>query len=244
MNTAKPSPLPYRGPPSAREQELNSYMYGVQPMRDRIAPIALLIVGYLLYLSFYITRYHVGLSGASAVSVAFAVIVAVEAAALIGLAYFAAGMFDIGFGRLGTAALKFAGAAAFCDGLAQHILWRFPSGGSPRGVMGRGSGGTFLVSFIFFIMFFTYLFELKLQDVGGFVALIGIGYLLFRFILLLNVARLTIVVNGVPITLVGRPTPAWMVTRRPVARPPPAQPAAPPPPPASPSAPGSSGNGG
>jgi hypothetical protein len=232
MNTAKPSPLPYRSPPSEREQELDSYMFGVDPMRDRIVPIVLIVIGYLLYLGFYMARYRLGPSGASGVSVAFAAIVVAETFALIGLAHLASGMFDIGFGRVGTAALKFAGAAAFCDGLGQHILARFPSAGSPRGVMGRGSGGTFAVSFICFIIFFTYLFELKLQEAGGFVALIGICYTTFRFILILNVARLTIVVNGVPIALVGRPMPAWMANPRMVARPRP-----PPPSPPSPTAP-------
>jgi hypothetical protein len=248
MNTAKPSPLPYRSPPSARERELDSYMYRVQPMRDRIIPIALLVIGYLLYLSFYVRRYRVGLSGASAVSVAFAVIVLAEALALAALAFVAADMFDIGFGRFGVALLKFAAAAAFCDGLGQHITWRYASPNSPRGIFYGQSRSNYALNFLFFTLLFAYLFELKLQEAGGFAALIGICYTFFRVILILNITRLTIIVGGVPIALVGQPMPSWMANPRMVARPrppppSPPSPAAPTAPPAGPSAPGGNNGG-
>jgi hypothetical protein len=218
-------------------------MYLVDPMRDRIVPIALLTLGALLYIRFYVLRYHLGLLGVSQISVAFGVIVMIETAALVAVAFLAAVMFEISFGRIGLAILKFAAVVSLCDGLAVCVHWRVSSPASPRGMIGGGQTASFAISFVVFIFLFAYLFQLNVRDSGGFVTLLGMLYTLFRFILVLNVTRLVIVVGGrVPITLVGPPPPAWMVNvQRGRPRPPPPPPIAPAvPPPVAPTAPGPS----
>jgi hypothetical protein len=221
--------IEYRRPPSpptARERELDAYARDLQPVRDWIVPIVLLIIGLAAYVAWYVNRYHLGLAGAGIVSSAFVLFVTFETAILLVLAYGGAWIFDITFGRLDTAALKFAAIVAISEGIGIYLRMRVGyNSSSPRGVMGVASRPSIVVEFLVLLVLVPWFFNLKFSDARGFVAMVAILYTVAHMILVVNLSRVVINVGGVPITIVGSPQAAPARATR--ARPPP--PAAAPP---------------
>jgi hypothetical protein len=188
-------------------------------------PIVLLIIGLASYVAWYVNRYHLDLAGAGVVSSAFVLFVAFETAILLVLAYGGAWIFDITFGRLDTAALKFAGIVAISEGVGIYLRMRVGyNSSSPRGGMGVASRPSIVVGFLVLLLLLPWFFNLKFSDARGFVAMVALLYTVAHVILVVNLSQWRIVVRGVPITIVGAPAPTARTTR---ARPPP--PAAAPP---------------
>jgi hypothetical protein len=219
----RPRTIEYRRPPSpptARQRELEAYARDLQPVRDWIVPIILVVIGLALYVRWYVTRYHLGLAGAGVVSSAFVLLVAFETAILLVLAYGGAWIFDITFGRLDTAALKFAGIVAISEGVGIYLRMRVGyNSTSPRGVMGVDSRPSIVLGFLVLLVLLPWFFNLKFSDARGFVAMVAILYTLAHLILVMNLSRLVIHVRGVPITIVGAPAATPPRTTR--VRPPP-----------------------
>lgn len=119
--TAAAPTLGYQRGPTQKEKELNSRETFIDMKRDIYAPSFLLVLGFALAVG-----YHILGSGnstqAAATGLAYvSVLTAVKAFMLMVFAFFMAGPLGVSFGGVGTAALKLAALAVFCDGVTAWV---------------------------------------------------------------------------------------------------------------------------
>jgi hypothetical protein len=136
------APLGYQRGPTRKEVERSDAVIDVK--RDIHAPVALLIVGFALYVAYYAIRYDLGGSGIAAVGAGLGIMTAVKAAILVGFAMVVAGPLGVSFGGIGTATLKLAAIAVFTDGVTTWV---------DAGVTAAG-GGAFTGAFGFSMISF------------------------------------------------------------------------------------------
>jgi hypothetical protein len=178
QTTGRPIPLGYhRGATAAdrqRAQQLASAL--IDPVRDLYAPIGFLVVGLLLYFSYFIVRFH--LPGAAIVPVGFGVliVVALKTALLVGFALVVSGPLGVGFGSLWTAILKLAAIAVFTDGVIGWVdigVGRLSGGVGSGGLIGWGMIGWPLAIGLYWGLLI-YLFGMDPGDSRMVVALLAI----------------------------------------------------------------------
>jgi len=192
-----------------REAQLESYVYHVDPLRDRVVPIAMLLVGGILYLVRY--GIHPGFRMSQNLEVWWflGIVILVKTAVLVGLAFVIAPLVDVGFGRIGTAALKLAAIAVFCDGIVSHTTSHI----SPKGMMiGYNMFGLALVALMYTIGL-CYLFELTVAEAQKVVILLTVVFIAVHALLALNVLHVTITVGGTRIAPFGATGPMFRSAR-------------------------------
>jgi hypothetical protein len=179
-------PLAYQRGPTARERQLTSLDTFIDKRRDIQVPIALLVIGAVLYLGYYAVHYNLGPSALAATSAGLAIVSAVEAALLIGFALLVAGPLGVSFGGAGTAILKLAAIAVLTDGIMAWVdgfIGRFV-GQVGTGFLGTGALGLPVAILIYWFTL-TYLFSMDSSDAYMVVAILSFFYRIVRYVLIL-----------------------------------------------------------
>lgn len=149
---------------SAEERKARRFAAAMtDPTRDLYLPIALYVAGFLLLLAWLVFNKHSSALGIAFVSLAVAVLVIIKTGVLTGLAFLIAPRFDVGFGTLRSAVLKFAAIVIFVDAAGQWLLVFMRSAGA---VSGKGGGG--LIELLFtaalILCALHYLFDIDGQE--------------------------------------------------------------------------------
>jgi hypothetical protein len=197
-------PLGYRRPLNPREQANAGTVIDVK--RDFYAPIALLIAGAILYLGYYAFHYSLGIVGLFGVSIGLMIMTVLETAVLIGFAFVAAGPLGVSFGGVGTAILKLAAIALFCDGVTTWVDGFIEHyGGGSAGIMGYGAIGLPVALGIYWATLI-YLFSMDPGDSWFVVAILSIFYRILRIVLLLLLLKLILSFGGVAGSAISIPS--------------------------------------
>ena len=177
-------PLAYQKGPTQRERERMGSDVLMDMRRDVYVPVALLVVGFLMYVGYYAVRYEMSGAGIALVSLGVGMITLFKAALLIGFAFVVAGPLGVSFGGIFTAALKLAAIAVFADGVATWI-----DAGTAK--MTGGAGGAFsgMLSFpvvlgVYWVLLI-YLFSMDAGDSWIVVILLALFDFIVRWLLLL-----------------------------------------------------------
>ena len=177
-------PLAYQKGPTQRERERTGSDVLMDMRRDVYVPVALLVVGFLMYVGYYAVRYEMSGAGIALVSLGVGMITLFKAALLIGFAFVVAGPLGVSFGGIFTAALKLAAIAVFADGVATWI-----DAGTAK--MTGGAGGAFsgMLSFpvvlgVYWVLLI-YLFSMDAGDSWIVVILLALFDFIVRWLLLL-----------------------------------------------------------
>ncbi|MDP9172693.1 MAG: hypothetical protein M3O30_02355 [Planctomycetota bacterium] len=198
-------PLGYRRPPTGREIANGPQLIDMN--RDVYAPIALMILGAILYLGYYAFRYSIGPVGMLTTSVGLAIMTVFETALLVAFAFVAAGPLGVSFGGIWTAVLKLAAIAIFCDGATTWVdgLIAKYGGGISGGVFGFGAIG-FPVALGIYWSTLIYLFSMDPGDSWMVVVLLSVFYRIMRVVLLLLLLKLILSLGGVAGSAIALPT--------------------------------------
>jgi hypothetical protein len=116
MIPGRANPLGYQRGPTARDRELAGAL--VDPVRDIYAPSGILAVGFLLYISYFVVRFHLPSGAMVPVGMGVVILTCIKAALLVGFALLTATPLGVSFGQLWHAVLKLA-AIAVCH---RHVL--------------------------------------------------------------------------------------------------------------------------
>lgn len=200
-------PLAYLGAQSARDRKRAAAHTVIAPGRDYFAPCALLLVGSLLYLSYYVLRYHLGTDGILATSIGLTVMGVLECILLVGFALIVAGPLNVSFGGVGTAILKLAAIAVFCDGVTAWVdgavvKW---AGGFGQNILGFGVVGFFIAAGIYWVSLIN-LFDMDPEDSWMVVVILSIYYRIVRLLLVLLLLKWVLGFAGVSASSIVLPS--------------------------------------
>jgi hypothetical protein len=200
-------PLAYQKGPTQRERERMSPATLMDMKRDVHVPVALLVIGFIIYVGYYAWRYELGGAGVAMTSIGLGIMTLVKAVALIGFAFMVAGPLGVSFGGIFTAALKLAAIAVFADGVATWI-----DAGTAR--MAGGAGGAFsgMLSFpivlgVYWVLLI-YLFSMDSGDSWMVVMVLSVFSFIVRWailLLLLNAILSWGGVSGAALPAAGNP---------------------------------------
>ncbi len=200
-------PLAYQRAPTAREVERNSSKTLMDMKRDVYVPIALIFAGAALYVGYYAFRYHLGVPGMFAISLGLVIMTILETALLMGFALTVAGPLGVSFGGIGTAFLKLAALAVFCDGATtcvDGIVGRY-SGGFGNSALGFGAIG-FPVALGIYWFLLIYLFSMHPSDSWFVVGVLVAFYWIVRVVLVLLLLRLLFSIGGASTSSISLPS--------------------------------------
>ena len=99
------------------------------------APLGILSAGFLLYIGYFISTFHLAAGAIAPVGVGVVILTGIKAALLVGFALVAAGPLGVSFGGLWSAVLKLAAIAVFADGVT---AWADVGVGKISGGVGGG----------------------------------------------------------------------------------------------------------
>jgi hypothetical protein len=160
--------------------------------RDIHVPVALLIVGVLMYISFYAIHYSLGPVGIVTTGIGLIFVTLIETALLIGFAFMVAGPLGVSFGGVWTAVLKLAAIVVICDGvltLIDGMLVKF--GGFGLAIIGLP------IIVITYYGLFIYLFSMDPSDARTVVAVLSIFYRILRLVLFLLLLNAILSLSGI-----------------------------------------------
>jgi len=200
-------PLGYQRGPTAREIERSSPRILIDPRRDFHVPIVLLVIGAVLYISYYAIHHGLGPMGILATGIGLTVMTVLETVVLIGFAFCIASPLGVSFGGVGTAILKLAAIAVFCDGLTTWVdgfVAKY-SGGFGSNIFGYGVAG-FPVALGAYWSLLIYLFDMDPGDSWLVVVILSIFYRILRIVLLILLLKLILSLGGVAGSAVALPS--------------------------------------
>jgi hypothetical protein len=204
------APVSYASAPTERELELNAWAYHVDPARDRIAPVVMIVAGLALFASHYTRHYHPSAVQLSALICIRALLVLPESILLTAFAYFAANWLDVSFGRLSAAHLKFFAIMMVADGLV--AAFTNPARQSWRSFGAATIGASFGAGAILFYTFsVAYLFNQSLLDARRYHRVLAAFCLVMRSILMLNHAVFVFWIGNIPVNPLGGPVPRFHI---------------------------------
>jgi hypothetical protein len=207
VNIGPGIPLGYQRGQTAREKEkvLAAAAALVDPVRDIYAPLVILAVGFLLSISYFIVRFHLGSGALAPIGIGVVVLTAIKAALLIGFALVAATPLGVSFGNVGPAILKLAAVAVFTDGV---IYW--VDMGMDHLSGGASGGGFFSFGFVGFPValglywgLMIYLFSMDPGDSWMVVALLSVFDRVMRWVILFLLLETVLSWGGVVLPAVG-----------------------------------------
>lgn len=199
------SALAYQRGATERDRQRTSAISLLDLKRDVYVPVAVLVLGFVLYTGFYAIRYELSGTGIAMVGLGVNIITAFKAALLIGFALVAAGPLGVSFGGIYTAILKLAAVAVFCDGVTTWV-----DAGVAR--LAGGAGGAFsgMISFpvalaVYWILLI-YMFSMDPGDSWMVVVLLAVFDFIVRMVLLMLLLRLVLSWGGISASAVPVPT--------------------------------------
>lgn len=201
-------PLAYQRAPTARELERSASNVFIHKKRDIQVPIALLIIGAALYLSYYAIQYHVGALAILAIGIGLIIMAVLKTGILFGFALVIAGPLGVSFGGIGTALLKFAAVALFCDGITTWVdglfaMWTGGIGGG--GIFGFGVIGLPIALGVYWVTLI-YLFSMDPGDSWLVVIILAIFSQIVRVALIVLLLRLILSFGGVAASSIAIPS--------------------------------------
>ena len=161
----------------------------------------------MLYLGYYILRYNLGPAGILATSIGLSVMGLFECILLVGFALVMAGPLNVSFGGIGTAILKLAAIAVFCDGVNTWVdgaLLKYAAGFG-RGIFGFGVMGVPVAAGVYWTTLI-YLFDMDPGDSWMVVAILAVYYLIVRTILVVLLLNWVLSLGGVPASSIILPS--------------------------------------
>jgi DNA-directed RNA polymerase subunit RPC12/RpoP len=199
-------PLAYRRGPTAGETKRAAESSQIDKNRDIKVPLALMGVGAVLYISYYAIHYGLGPLQLVAIGIGLIVMTILETAVLFGFALAVAGPLSVNFGGIGTALLKMAAIALFCDGIATWVdgLFSTWAGGFGGGLLGFGVMGL-PVALVVYWCCVTYLFSMDPGDAWLVVVILAVFYRIVRTVLLILLLRFILSFGGVAATKIALP---------------------------------------
>jgi DNA-directed RNA polymerase subunit RPC12/RpoP len=210
-------PLAYRQAPTARELARSSSDVFIHKKRDIQVPIALLIIGAVLYIGYYAIHYHLGGFAILATGIGLAIMGILETGILFGFALVIAGPLGVSFGGIGTALLKFAAVALFCDGITTWVdglfaMWTGGLGGG--GIFGFGAMGLPIALGVYWVTLI-YLFSMDPGDSWMVVVILCIFYRILRVVLIVLLLQFILSFGGVASSAVAIPSTGGSVATNP-----------------------------
>jgi len=210
-------PLAYQRAPTARELARSSSDVFIHKKRDIQVPIALLIVGAVLYVGYYAIHYHLGGFAILATGIGLAIMGILETGILFGFALVIAGPLGVSFGGIGTALLKFAAVALFCDGITTWVdglfaMWTGGLGGG--GIFGFGAMGLPIALGVYWVTLI-YLFSMDPGDSWMVVVILCIFYRILRVVLIVLLLQFILSFGGVARSAVAIPSTGGSVATNP-----------------------------
>jgi hypothetical protein len=210
-------PLAYQRAPTARELARSSSDVFIDKKRDIQVPIALLIIGAALYLGYYAIHYHLGGFAILAIGIGLVIMAVLKTGILFGFALVIAGPLGVSFGGIGTALLKFAAVALFCDGITTWVdglfaMWSGGLGGG--GIFGFGAIGLPVALGVYWVTLI-YLFSMDPGDSWLVVVILAVFSQFLRVVLILLLLRLILGLAGIAGSSVPIPSTGGSVATNP-----------------------------
>jgi len=189
-------PLAYKRGLSRQEREAGNAINDMT--RDLYVPLALIAVGFAMYIGYYAVAFHLTGAGIAVVSMGLTALIAFKVVSLVGFAMVMAGPLGVGFGDFKSAILKLAAIAVFADGLICIIdaLVRSFSGGFGGGILGFGIIG-FPIALGLYWGLLIYLFSMDPGDSWMVVMVLTVFDRMLRWLLILLVLNLVLGWGGV-----------------------------------------------
>jgi hypothetical protein len=191
-------PLAYKRGPSAREVEL-AVAAGLDMQRDIYAPLAFMVTGFILYISFYVAQFNMGPNGIFLMGIGLSIMTVLEVAFLTAFALVIAGPLGVGFGDFRTAILKLAAIVIFNDGIitwVDALFAKYAGGVGAGGLFGFGVVGLPIAAGIYWSLFI-YLFSMDPGDSWLVVVILTVVYRIFRWILIFMLLAMVLNWGGV-----------------------------------------------
>jgi hypothetical protein len=201
-------PLAYKQGPTAADARRAANESHIDPARDMYVPIALILVGTILYIGFYAIHYNLGGIAIISTSIGLTIMTILETAVLFGFALFIATPLGVSFGGFGTAILKLAAIALFCDGLttwADGLFAKFAGHAAGGGLMSFGVIG-FPIAMATYWILLTYLFTMDPGDSWLVVVILTVFSRILRIVLLLLLLRFILSFANIAGSAVGLPS--------------------------------------
>jgi hypothetical protein len=201
-------PLTYQSGPTTRDTQRAAANSQIDPNRDLYVPVALLIVGTLLYIGYYAIHYNLGGIAVISTSIGLTVMTLLETAVLFAFALAIAGPLGVSFGGVGTALLKLAAIAVFCDGMttwADGLFSKYAGNLAGGGLLSFGIIG-FPIAIGAYWTLLIYLFSMDPGDSWMVVVILAVFYRILRVVLLLLLLRFILSFGGIAGSAIGLPS--------------------------------------
>ena len=201
-------PLAYQRGPTPDDARRAAANLQIDPSRDLYVPIGLLLVGSVLYIGFYAIHYNLGGIAIISTSIGLTIMTVLETAVLFGFALAIAGPLGVSFGGIGTAILKLAAIAVFCDGLttwADGLFAKYAGHMASGGLMSFGVIGFPIAMGVYWTLLI-YLFSMDPGDSWLVVVILAVFSRILRIVLLLLLLRIILSFGGIAGSAVGLPS--------------------------------------
>ena len=201
-------PLVYRQAATPRDAARVAASSHIDPKRDLYVPVALLLIGTVLYIGYYAIHYNLGGLAIISTSIGLTIMTVLEMAVLFGFALVIAGPLGVSFGGIGTALLKLAAIAVFCDGTitwADGIFAKYAGAMAGGDIMSFGVIG-FPIAIGVYWTLLTYLFSMDPGDSWMVVVILAVFYRILRMVLLLLLLKFILSFGGIAASAVGIPS--------------------------------------
>ena len=211
-------PLAYRLGPTSRDAARAAANSNIDPKRDLYAPVALILIGTMLYIGYYAIHYNLGGLAIISTSIGLTIMALLETAVLFGFALAIAGPLGVSFGGIGTALLKLAAIAVFCDGLttwADGLFSKYAGNMAGGGLASFGVIG-FPVALGVYWVLLTYLFSMDPSDSWMVVVILAIFSWILRTVLVLLLLQFILSFGGIGASAVGLPSMAAAQVANPI----------------------------
>jgi hypothetical protein len=201
-------PLAYQFGATHRDVERAAANSQIDPKRDLYVPIGLILAGTILYLSFYTIHYDLRATAMVSTSIGLTVMTLLETAVLFGFALTIASPLGVSFGGIGSAILKFAAIATFCDGTTAWVdglFAKYAGNFAGGGLLSFGVIG-FPVALGIYWTLLIYLFSMDPGDSWMVVVILAVFQWILRLVLVLLLLRLILSFGGVAGSSVNVPS--------------------------------------
>lgn len=191
------------------EIDRNGISVLIDMKRDCYVPVALIIIGFILYVGYYAVRFQMTGAGIAITTAGLGFVTALKAALLIGFALMVATPLGVSFGGVWTCILKLSAMSVFIDGVC-ILIDGFVSKYS--GPMGAGGGliGWGVISYpiaagLYWVLMI-YLFSMDPGDSWMVVILLSVFDRIVRIALLVLLVKLILSWGGVSAAAAGIPS--------------------------------------